>query len=143
MGRKHRRPKRREYWRIGFIRRKMLRQMLWGQQKGCCHYCGKYVSKRDATLEHVVPQSQGGTDDLSNLVMACFACNNKKSVEDNPQWRQQRDDQKRYLARRRRGIAPMPHASTRASNRESGKSTSDSAQPDNDPTMPPENTLAA
>lgn len=32
-----------------------------------------------ATLEHVIPQSQGGTDSLFNLVMACAPCNSYRS----------------------------------------------------------------
>jgi len=31
--------------------------------------------KRVATAEHVIPLSKGGTDHLTNLVMACSACN--------------------------------------------------------------------
>ncbi|MGJ5888166.1 MULTISPECIES: HNH endonuclease [Streptomyces] len=29
--------------------------------------------------DHVIPKSQGGTDDVDNLVAACKNCNNKKS----------------------------------------------------------------
>ena len=34
--------------------------------------------KMSCTLERVVPQSKGGTDDLSNLVAACSRCNVKR-----------------------------------------------------------------
>lgn len=30
------------------------------------------------TIDHVLPKSKGGTSHLDNLVLACFACNNKK-----------------------------------------------------------------
>ena len=30
------------------------------------------------TVDHRVPTSRGGTDGLSNLVFACFACNQRK-----------------------------------------------------------------
>jgi hypothetical protein len=30
------------------------------------------------TVDHVIPRSRGGTDDLSNLCLCCFWCNNYK-----------------------------------------------------------------
>ncbi len=41
-----------------------------------CIYCG---SKRDLTLDHVVPKSKGGKNEWTNLVTSCFKCNLKKS----------------------------------------------------------------
>jgi hypothetical protein len=43
----------------------------------CC-YCGRKV-REDATLDHVVPRCQGGQTEWSNLVTACFKCNQKKA----------------------------------------------------------------
>ena len=57
-----------------------------------CHYCGRkgLVAelpddasradlKRLATLDHVVPRSQGGAEfDRGNIVVACHPCNQKK-----------------------------------------------------------------
>lgn len=34
------------------------------------------------TIEHVIPRSKGGTDDMSNLVLAHFRCNNKRGDRD-------------------------------------------------------------
>ncbi|MFT3697517.1 MAG: HNH endonuclease [Kofleriaceae bacterium] len=31
-----------------------------------------------ATLEHIIPQTRGGTDDLHNLAVACASCNHEK-----------------------------------------------------------------
>jgi 5-methylcytosine-specific restriction endonuclease McrA len=31
-----------------------------------------------ATIEHLTPKSQGGTDDLANLVLACKLCNSSR-----------------------------------------------------------------
>ena len=60
---------------------------LYYNQKGLCHYCGcktrisilpgNYPNK--ATIDHKVPKSNGGTNDIDNLVMACTECNRKKS----------------------------------------------------------------
>lgn len=41
-----------------------------------CVYCG---SKRNLTLDHVVPKSRGGTNDWTNLVTSCMKCNLKKA----------------------------------------------------------------
>lgn len=50
-----------------------------------CQYCGKKVMrdpKRSAdkmVIDHVVPVSRGGSDKLSNLVIACLPCDKIKS----------------------------------------------------------------
>jgi 5-methylcytosine-specific restriction endonuclease McrA len=41
-----------------------------------CVYCG---SKKELTLDHVIPKSRGGRNDWMNLVTSCFKCNLKKS----------------------------------------------------------------
>jgi len=44
-----------------------------------CHYCNAQLSKKSATVEHVVPISRGGKlFDERNIVLACFNCNSKK-----------------------------------------------------------------
>ena len=43
-----------------------------------CQYCGRALSGRDATLDHVIPRSQGGTTSWENVVCSCSACNRKK-----------------------------------------------------------------
>ena len=52
---------------------------------GKCLHCnrkislsGDGVSEGNATLEHIMPRNHGGTDDLSNLGIACARCNNQK-----------------------------------------------------------------
>lgn len=37
---------------------------------------GKPISK--ATIEHIIPITHGGTDDIQNLAIACAGCNNLK-----------------------------------------------------------------
>jgi hypothetical protein len=45
-----------------------------------CGYCGILEDEAGAelTIDHFQPQSQGGTDDLENLVYCCHACNEFK-----------------------------------------------------------------
>jgi len=40
-----------------------------------CSYCGK---KNSLTVDHVVPQCEGGRDVWRNLVASCQSCNNRK-----------------------------------------------------------------
>ncbi|MEU9475257.1 HNH endonuclease signature motif containing protein [Streptomyces sp. NPDC048191] len=41
---------------------------------GCCVYCGG----PSQTMDHVIPFSDGGADDISNLVPVCHSCNLSK-----------------------------------------------------------------
>jgi 5-methylcytosine-specific restriction protein A len=46
-----------------------------------CHYCKLYFLTQDLTVEHLIPLSFGGTNDLANLVLACETCNQNKGKE--------------------------------------------------------------
>lgn len=43
-----------------------------------CKLCGKQLTYEDATLDHVIPRSRGGSGALNNLVTACKPCNQWK-----------------------------------------------------------------
>ena len=43
-----------------------------------CQYCGARHRLCGLTYDHVVPKSQGGKTNWENIVMACYACNEKK-----------------------------------------------------------------
>lgn len=43
-----------------------------------CAHCGKWFDKRDIDVDHIIPQSKGGTDDLVNLQALCKHCNRSK-----------------------------------------------------------------
>lgn len=67
-------------------RRKKLGTEFRQKHKGKCFYCKRMVKvkhvKQDdplrATLDHLVPRSQGGKDSRKNLVLACYQCNQAK-----------------------------------------------------------------
>ena len=40
-----------------------------------CRYCGTSGTANQLHVDHVMPVSRGGTDDMSNLVASCHACN--------------------------------------------------------------------
>jgi len=44
----------------------------------CCVYCGEELSMKTASIDHMIPKSKGGSDDDSNLVLSCKACNDAK-----------------------------------------------------------------
>jgi hypothetical protein len=67
------------YASLSANRRKML---LLGSRDGeHCIWCGKPLTHRcaDATVDHVVCRSRGGSNALENLVLACAACNHRRA----------------------------------------------------------------
>lgn len=50
---------------------------LYKRSKGKCYYCGVDVGQ-NYHIDHVIPLTRGGTNDLSNLVIACPSCNLRK-----------------------------------------------------------------
>jgi len=44
-----------------------------------CQYCGISVTEKTASVDHVIPQSQGGRGSWDNLSTACRRCNSTKS----------------------------------------------------------------
>ncbi|WP_439488285.1 HNH endonuclease [Algoriphagus sp.] len=45
---------------------------LFRRDRGECQYCG---SKKQLTIDHVVPRSKGGKSSWTNLTTACHRCN--------------------------------------------------------------------
>lgn len=43
-----------------------------------CAYCPAELDVTTVTIDHVIPRSRGGTNDLGNLVLACWPCNKSK-----------------------------------------------------------------
>ncbi len=52
---------------------------LYRRDRGECAYCGRSISFREASMDHIIPQSQGGLASWDNLVNACRKCNEKKA----------------------------------------------------------------
>lgn len=53
-------------------------QNLFRRDLGTCGYCGKHFSEDHLTRDHIHPVSKGGRDTWTNVVAACFKCNNLK-----------------------------------------------------------------
>lgn len=43
-----------------------------------CTYCGTKLHSRNATVDHIVPQSKGGKNSWMNTITSCKKCNNSK-----------------------------------------------------------------
>ncbi len=52
------------------------RNRIYKRDNNECVYCG---SKKQLTIDHVLPKSRGGRNEWTNLVTCCFKCNIKKS----------------------------------------------------------------
>ncbi|GIV37796.1 MAG: HNH endonuclease [Cyclobacteriaceae bacterium] len=53
----------------------LTRQNVFKRDNFECQYCG---TKRDLTLDHIIPTSKGGQHTWLNLVTACKSCNARK-----------------------------------------------------------------
>ena len=62
-------------------------QIRDGNEAMVCPYCerpmeiparGERTNPKQRTVEHIVPQTEGGTDRLDNLVLCCRGCNTKR-----------------------------------------------------------------
>lgn len=66
---------------------KGLRRLVFERDGLVCHWCRVDVVRgyRDplpphaATIDHVIPKSEGGPDAIDNLVVCCNACNQRRS----------------------------------------------------------------
>lgn len=64
------------------VKRRLRERLLNGRKEfRCCHCRGKYPAAK-ATLEHIVPLSEGGGWRVENLRLACFYCNTKRGSRD-------------------------------------------------------------
>ena len=45
---------------------------------GRCAYCGCSLDYNEMDIDHVVPVTNGGLDELDNLLPACHDCNHSK-----------------------------------------------------------------
>ena len=54
------------------------RLTVYRKTEGHCYLCGDFVDFDSFEIEHKVPISKGGTNDLSNLFCSCHTCNQIK-----------------------------------------------------------------
>jgi 5-methylcytosine-specific restriction endonuclease McrA len=64
------------------------RQAMYAAQRGICPYCERHMTfpakganrrkRTDATVDHLLPRSRGGTSRRGNLILCCSECNSMK-----------------------------------------------------------------
>ena len=51
---------------------------MWLRDLYTCQYCGNTFPSGELTVDHVTPKAKGGKTTWTNVVSACFPCNQKK-----------------------------------------------------------------
>lgn len=59
---------------------KKLRFEVFKRDSFTCQYCGKIAPDVILEVDHIVPVAEGGTNDIINLITACFECNRGKGA---------------------------------------------------------------
>jgi 5-methylcytosine-specific restriction endonuclease McrA len=68
-----------------FIELEKRRKQSWKSIRKSmkCQWCG---SKKHLTIDHIVPKSNNGKNNLSNLRVLCRSCHNKRHKIDKLSW---------------------------------------------------------
>lgn len=62
-------------------RRGDRRKKIWERGNGICYLCGEPVLFAEFTIDHVIPISAGGTNNLRNLRPTHYSCNQEKGCK--------------------------------------------------------------
>lgn len=57
-----------------------LRWFILERDAFTCQYCGQHAPDVKLEVDHIVPIANGGTNDPSNLLTACYACNRGRNA---------------------------------------------------------------
>ena len=55
-----------------------VRRLLYKHAEGRCAICGHQIRYSEMTLDHIIPLSSGGPDEVENLQCTCLSCNQLK-----------------------------------------------------------------
>jgi 5-methylcytosine-specific restriction endonuclease McrA len=66
------------FFRVGRRSPPLSRANVLARDGFRCQYCSLEMTTKEATLDHVVPRSQGGKTTWENIVCACATCNRRK-----------------------------------------------------------------
>jgi 5-methylcytosine-specific restriction endonuclease McrA len=88
---------------------RVLRRCIVERDGARCHWCMRMTGQKhglEQSLDHLIPRSDGGSDDLSNMVISCLPCNNARGSTPVAAWTVRvdhlaRQGEPRFAARRR------------------------------------------
>lgn len=66
--------------------RQLYGKTLYGEQEGYCPGCKEHEKFKNMDVDHMVPRSRGGTNDLENLQLLCRKCNASKGSKTMEEW---------------------------------------------------------
>jgi hypothetical protein len=81
-------------------RRRLLGTLATRDAGLACLWCGRVLPASRLTLDHVVPRSAGGSNQMANLCLACRRCNRDRRDMSPLEW---------YLTCRQLGVRPVAH----------------------------------
>jgi hypothetical protein len=55
-----------------------IKKAIWQRDRGKCVVCGSTYALE---IDHIIPISHGGTNDISNLSLTCRSCNQRAAIE--------------------------------------------------------------
>jgi len=71
-----------EYDKIQKRRLKPNKKNIYKRDNGHCQYCSKFLTIKEATIDHINPKSKNGKFTWDNCVLSCVKCNLKKGNYD-------------------------------------------------------------
>ena len=57
---------------------KSMRDEVYTRDEYICQYCKRKYSRDKLSIEHIIPVSKGGIDDIINYITVCRSCNSSK-----------------------------------------------------------------
>ncbi len=60
-------------------RPRLCARNIWLRDGGRCQYTGRRLSQHEGNIDHVIPQSRGGSTSWENCVLACRKINTRKA----------------------------------------------------------------
>jgi len=56
-----------------------IREEIYRRDNYTCQFCGATPSRENLTIDHLIPLSLGGLDEMTNYVASCRECNQRKA----------------------------------------------------------------
>ena len=66
---------------------KWVKPALMRRQGGICLYCGYRRTSGNLQIEHIIPVTRGGSNEIDNLQLICGPCNQRKNIQTDAEFR--------------------------------------------------------